>query len=40
MIYNDNVNEIDFPETGLNSLDYNKRLRFEMLKNTRIESLC
>jgi len=40
LAYNDTVNEIDFPETGLNSMDYNKRLRFEQLKNTRIESLC
>lgn len=40
LAYNDNINEIDFPETGLNSMDYNKRLRFEQLKNTRIESLC
>jgi methyltransferase-like protein len=38
--YHDNVSELEFPETGLNSIDYNKRLRFEQLKSTRIESLC
>ena len=27
--YNENVSELEFPETGLNSTDYNKRLRFE-----------
>jgi len=34
------VSELEYPETGLNSIDYNKRLRFEQLKSTRIESLC
>lgn len=27
--YNDHVSELEYPETGLNSTDYNKRLRFE-----------
>lgn len=27
--YHDKVSELEFPETGLNSTDYNKRLRFE-----------
>jgi hypothetical protein len=34
------VSELEYPETGLNSTDYNKRLRFEQLKSTRIEALC
>ena len=38
--YRDNVSELEYPETGLNSIDYNKRLRFEQLKSTRIEALC
>ena len=38
--YEADVQLADYPETGLDSHDYQKRLRFDELKKTRLEALC
>jgi uncharacterized protein YktB (UPF0637 family) len=35
-VYNDNLGDMEFPETPMDSLDYSKRLRFEELKKSRL----
>jgi hypothetical protein len=39
-IYSGSVDQSEFPQTPLDSLDYSKRLRFEQLKKTRLEAMC
>jgi hypothetical protein len=38
--YAGTVDQSEFPQTPLDSLDYAKRLRFEQLKKTRLEAMC
>ena len=38
--YSGTVNQSEYPQTPLDSLDYSKRLRFEQLKKTRLEAMC
>ena len=39
-IYSGSVDQTEYPQTPLDSLDYSKRLRFEQLKKTRLEAMC
>lgn len=34
------IQNADYPETALDSNDYQKRLRFEELKRTKLEEMC
>jgi hypothetical protein len=38
--YNQNLKATEYPETALDSNDYQKRLRFEELKKTKLEEMC
>ena len=38
--YNEKVDELQFPETGLDRSDYQKRLKFEQLKDVQLQSMC
>lgn len=39
-VYSGSVDQSEYPQTPLDSLDYSKRLRFEQLKKTRLEAMC